>query len=49
MQMVIDVAERSVHQLMEQATENGDGKLKSYPSIKKAHAALFQKDFNRFI
>ena len=48
-QIIIDVAERFVHQLMEQDTENGDGKPKSYSSTKNENAALFQKDFNRFI
>ena len=44
-QKIIDVAERSVYQLMEQYTENGDRKPKSYCSTKKAHATLFQKRF----
>ena len=44
-QKIIDVAERSVYQLMEQYTENGDRKPKSSCSTKKAHATLFQKRF----
>ena len=44
-QNIIDVAERSIYQLMEQYTENGDGKSKSYRFTKKAHATLFQKRF----
>ena len=45
-QKVIDVAERSVYQLMEQYTENGDIKPKSYCSTKTVHATLFQKRFH---
>ena len=44
-QKIIDVAERSVYQLMEQYTESRDGKPKSYCATKKAHATLFQKRF----
>ena len=48
-QNIIDVAERSLYQLMEQCTESGDGKPNSYRGTKKAHATLFLKDFNPFI
>ena len=44
-QKIIDAAERSVYQLMEQYTESDDRKPGSYFSTKKAHATLFQKRF----
>ena len=42
---IIDVAERSVYQLIEQCIETGDGERRSYRATKKAHATLFQKRF----
>ena len=44
-QKVIDVAERSVYQLIEQYNEAGDSEPRSYRATKKAHAMLFQKRF----
>ena len=41
----IDVAERSVYQLIEQYNEASDGEPRSYRATKKAHATLFQKIF----
>ena len=44
-QKIIDVAERSVYQLIEQYSESSEGKLKSYRATEKAPATLFQKRF----
>ena len=44
-QKIIDVAERSVYQLIEQYSETNDGEPRSYHTTKKAHATLFQKRF----
>ena len=41
----IDVAERSVYQVIEQYRETSDENPKSYCVTKKAHATLFQKRF----
>ena len=44
-QKIINVAERSVYQLIEQYNEVGDGEPRSYRATKKAHATFFQKRF----
>ena len=44
-QKIIDIAERSVFQLIEQYNEAGDGEPRSYRATKKAHVTLFQKRF----
>ena len=44
-QNIIDVAERSVCQLIEQYSETSDGNPNSYRATKKAHATYFQKRF----
>ena len=44
-QKIIDVAERSVYQLIEQYSKTSDGNLKSYHTTKKAYATLFEKRF----
>ena len=44
-QIIIDVAERSVYQLIEQYNEADDGAPRSYCATKKEHATLFQKRF----
>ena len=40
-QKIINVAERSVYQLIAQYNEAGDGEPRSYRASKKAHATLF--------
>ena len=42
---IIDVAKRSVYQLIEQYSKTNNGVLRSYRATKKVHAALFQKRF----
>ena len=44
-QKIIDVAERSVYQLIVQYNEAGDVEPRSYRATIKAHATLFQKRF----
>ena len=44
-QKIIDMAERSVYQLIEYNSETNDGEPRSYCATRKAHGILFQKMF----
>ena len=45
----MDLAKRSIYQLLEQYTESGNEKPKSNFAIIKHMQHSFKKDFNRFI